>query len=188
MEDDAELSVGLSVTCSTSMDDCYDVNTDRVDEPCASTSSLPFNMVPFITKSVSPPSASMAVFYPQLTNYDIPIIMNQRHRDKNDEDHIDNEHIKLEPVEVNESTSQKHKGKQKVTKRRNDETLTYELLREQSSETSDFSTKNRKAFFCRACGKAFKFQTSLLRHNNKVHISKYQCPTCNRVFFSAGLP
>ncbi|XP_034242156.1 zinc finger protein 184-like [Thrips palmi] len=50
------------------------------------------------------------------------------------------------------------------------------------SEASDYSSKTRKSFFCRACGKSFKFQTSLLRHNNKVHISKYQCSTCKRVF------
>lgn len=53
---------------------------------------------------------------------------------------------------------------------------------QQDSEASDYSSKARKSFFCRACGKSFKFQTSLLRHNNKVHISKYQCATCNRVF------
>ncbi|KAE8745360.1 hypothetical protein FOCC_FOCC007908 [Frankliniella occidentalis] len=53
---------------------------------------------------------------------------------------------------------------------------------QQESEASDYSPKARKSFFCRACGKSFKFQTSLLRHNNKVHISKYQCSTCNRVF------
>lgn len=53
---------------------------------------------------------------------------------------------------------------------------------QQDLEPSDYSSKARKSFLCRACGKSFKFQTSLLRHNNKVHISKYQCPSCNRVF------
>lgn len=42
--------------------------------------------------------------------------------------------------------------------------------------------KARRSFTCHACAKTFKFQTSLLRHNNKVHNSKYQCATCNRVF------
>lgn len=164
------------------MDDCYNVNVERADEPCASTSSLPFGMVPFMTKSVSPPSTPMSMFYPQLSNYDLPILMNQRRRDKNENDNIDDtEHLELTPPDLNESIRQKHKAKQKVPKRRTDD-LSYETLREQSTETSDYTTKNRKAFFCRACGKAFKFQTSLLRHNNKVHISKYQCPTCSRVF------
>lgn len=48
--------------------------------------------------------------------------------------------------------------------------------------SNDNLTNSQKAFFCRECGKEFKFQTSLLRHNNKVHISKYQCPTCCKVF------
>lgn len=39
---------------------------------------------------------------------------------------------------------------------------------QQDSEATDYSSKARKSFFCRACGKSFKFQTSLLRHNNKV--------------------
>lgn len=46
----------------------------------------------------------------------------------------------------------------------------------------DGGEKNRKIFYCRDCGKSFKFQTSLLRHNNKVHNCKYRCPTCHRVF------
>lgn len=186
MEDEAELAVGLSVTCSTTIDECYVVDVERTDEACASTSELSFGMVPFMTKSGSPSAAPVALVCPSLS-YEIPLIVNQRsgtRRDKNqNEDIVGSEEIDTTaPLIANDAGRQKYKQKQKTQLKKSSVNTLYSSSRESDTEVSDYSTKNRKAFFCRACGKAFKFQTSLLRHNNKVHISKYQCPTCSRLF------
>lgn len=190
MEDEAELAVGLSVTCSTTIDECYVVDVEKTeDEACASTSELSFGMVPFMTKSESPSASPVALVCPGLS-YEIPLIVNQRsgtRRDKNQNEDIivDSEGIDIAaPLITSDSGRQKYnKQKQKMQLKQKPSTnMSYSSSRELDPEVSDYSTKNRKAFFCRACGKAFKFQTSLLRHNNKVHISKYQCPTCSRLF------
>lgn len=180
-------AVGLSVTCSTTIDECYVVDVERTDEACASTSELSFGMVPFMTKSGSPSAAPVALVCPSLS-YEIPLLVNQRsgtRRDKNQNEDIavDSEEIDITaPLIANDAGRQKYKQKQKTQLNKSSVNTLYSSSRESDTEVSDYSMKNRKAFFCRACGKAFKFQTSLLRHNNKVHISKYQCPTCSRLF------
>lgn len=187
MEDDAELAVGLSVTCSTTIDECYVVDVERTDDTCPSTSELSFGMVPFMTKSRSP-TTPVALVCPNLGNYEIPLVINQRggtRRDKNANEDItvDSEEIDITaPLITIETGRQKYKQKQKTPLKKSVVNTSYSSSKEEGPLVSDYSTKNRKAFFCRACGKAFKFQTSLLRHNNKVHISKYQCPTCSRLF------
>lgn len=180
--------MGLSVTCSTSIDECYVVDVERSDETCASTSELSFGVVPFMTKSRSPSATPIALVCPSLASYEIPLVVNQRsgtRRDKNQNEDIiiDSEEIDITaPLITIETGRPKHKQKQKTPLKKSVVNTSYSSNREEDPQVSDYSTKNRKAFFCRACGKAFKFQTSLLRHNNKVHISKYQCPTCSRLF------
>ncbi|PSN55603.1 hypothetical protein C0J52_04070 [Blattella germanica] len=192
------------------MADCYDVDVENTDEPCASTSSLPFAMATY-GKGHGPPNP-VAMFYPQLSGYEIhPLLLNQRRRgahDKQSDDTSDTECSAFGLVTTpmhKELLRQGFKQKQKSQKRRaatsNEQqdpsasTNNFpeiiasaspdnfpEIITGDESQTPDYTPKIRKSFFCRACGKAFKFQTSLLRHNNKVHISKYQCPTCSRVF------
>ncbi|KAJ9594140.1 hypothetical protein L9F63_014456 [Diploptera punctata] len=181
------------------MADCYDVDVERSDEPSASTSSLPFGIGGY-GKSHGAPNP-VAMFYPQLSGYEIhPLLLTQRRRAAQDKLQIDDtsdaESSALSLVTSpmhKELLRQSFKQKQKTTKRKavdNDQgdistVPTPENFPEiitGDTDTSDYAAKPRKSFYCRACGKAFKFQTSLLRHNNKVHISKYQCPTCSRVF------
>lgn len=179
------------------MEDPYcDVEVERnvVDgEQGSSTSggTLPY-MSTFSGKHAGPGSVTM--FYPQLSGYDIhPLLINQRRRSAQSEKLIDPQ----DPLEDTQTLTPalnnhqlkdtRFKQKLKPGKRRpNDLQDESYVLPENptglDNEASDYSAKNRKSFYCRACGKAFKFQTSLLRHNNKVHISKYQCPTCSRVF------
>lgn len=188
MEDDAELAVGLSVTCSTTIDECYVVDVERTDEACASTSELSYGVVPFIAKSKTPSVAPVALVCPTLGTFELPLLINQRggaRRDKNQNEDLilDSEEIDITaPLIASDPGRQKYKQKQKTPLKKSVVNTSYTSSREVDPQVSDYSTKNRKAFFCRACGKAFKFQTSLLRHNNKVHISKYQCPTCSRLF------
>lgn len=190
-----------SVTFPNSMADCYDVDVERTDEPCASTSTLPFGMGAY-GKPHGPPNP-VAMFYPQLSGYEIhPLLMNQRRRAALEKQQTesgtgDKDSTALGLVTTSmhkELMRQSFKQKQKCPKRRAPSSDDQGDLSTASgntfpqsvtgseAEASDYSAKSRKSFFCRACGKAFKFQTSLLRHNNKVHISKYQCPTCSRVF------
>lgn len=189
-----------SVTLPNSMADCYDVDVERTDEPRASTSNLPFGMGAY-GKPHGPPNP-VAMFYPQLSGYEIhPLIINQRRRVaheklQSESGTTDSDATALGLVTTpmhKELMRQSFKQKQRSPKRRNASSDDQDLsaasgnsfpqsVADVETEASDYSAKSRKSFFCRACGKAFKFQTSLLRHNNKVHISKYQCPTCSRVF------
>jgi len=182
------------------MADCYDVDVERTDEPRASTSNLPFGIAAY-GKPHGPPNP-VAMFYPQLSGYEIhPLVINQRRRAAHEKlqtesGTTDSESSPLGLVTTpmhKELMRQSFKQKQKPPKRRVASSDDQDLSAASGNsfpqsgagaegETSDYSSKTRKSFFCRACGKAFKFQTSLLRHNNKVHISKYQCPTCSRVF------
>lgn len=182
------------------MADCYDVDVERTDEPRASTSNLPFGMGAY-GKAHGTPNP-VAMFYPQLSGYDIhPLLINQRRKVAHEKlqsgsGNTDSDATALGLVTTpmhKELMRQSFKQKQRSPKRRNassdDQDLSAasgnsfpESVAGAETEASDYSAKSRKSFFCRACGKAFKFQTSLLRHNNKVHISKYQCPTCSRVF------
>jgi uncharacterized C2H2 Zn-finger protein len=182
------------------MADCYDVDVERSDEPCASTSNLPFGMGAY-GKPHGPPNP-VAMFYPQLSGYEIrPLIINQHRRAAHEKlqtesgaTDSDSTALRLVTTPMHkELIRQNFKQKQRSPKRRVPNTDPGDLstasgnsfpqsVAGAETEASDYSAKSRKSFFCRACGKAFKFQTSLLRHNNKVHISKYQCPTCSRVF------
>lgn len=164
------------------------MDVERTDETCASTSELSFGVVPFMTKNRSPTATPVALVCPNLGSYEIPLVINQRggtRRDKNENEDIvvDSEEIDITaPLITIDTGRQKYKQKQKTPLKKSAVNTSYSSSKEEDPQVSDYSTKNRKAFFCRACGKAFKFQTSLLRHNNKVHISKYQCPTCSRLF------
>ncbi|KAK6627838.1 hypothetical protein RUM44_010317 [Polyplax serrata] len=178
------------------MEDPYcDVEVERNDgEQGSSTSggTLPY-MSTFSGKHAGPGSVTM--FYPQLTGYDIhPLLINQRRRSAQNEKLLDQqdplEETQALNPDINNHQLKDVRYKQKLktaTKRRPNELQDESYVLPENptgleTEASDYSAKNRKSFYCRACGKAFKFQTSLLRHNNKVHISKYQCPTCSRVF------
>ncbi|CAG2054317.1 unnamed protein product [Timema podura] len=181
------------------MADCFDVDVEQTDEPSSSTSSLQLAMAAY-TKTHGASSNPMAMFYPQIS-YDLhPLLLNQRRRSANEK--LQTNILGSDPLTLGLVTNPLHKEllrqsyrqKQKISKRDPATEIDPLLIPSRTVNTfpdglsageldpSDFSTKPRKSFFCRACGKSFKFQTSLLRHNNKVHISKYQCPTCNRVF------
>lgn len=177
------------------MEDPYcDVEIERSEGDQGSSSSggaLPY-MSTFSGKHGGP--ASVTMFYPQLSSYDIhPLLINQRRRSAQN-DKLTEPQDPLEdspPLNPGLSNLQlkdaRFKQKIKAPKRRTNDLQDETFVLPDNpagldNEASDYSAKNRKSFYCRACGKAFKFQTSLLRHNNKVHISKYQCPTCSRVF------
>ncbi|XKL69280.1 hypothetical protein PGB90_007049 [Kerria lacca] len=172
------------------MDQCYgDIDVDQSDlDLSGSSSSLPFDFMECNKSPMSP--THVAMFYPQL-GYDFhPLLMNQRKKSDcekpdtqslltNDDFQLPTHHLVISPPKV--------KSKQKTTKyiKKRSETIFNTTALPQSSQldtSTDSVEKNRKIFFCHDCGKSFKFQTSLLRHNNKVHNCKYQCPTCHRVF------
>ena len=70
--------MGLSVTCSTTIDECYVVDVERTDEACASTSELSYGVVPFIAKSKTPSVAPVALVCPTLGTFELPLLINQR--------------------------------------------------------------------------------------------------------------
>ncbi len=173
------------------MDPFYsDIEFDPTDlDLCDSSSTLPFDFVDCSKPVMSPTHVTM--FYPQL-GYDLhPLLTNQRKLTDPDKlessSLLTDDDIQLSAHLVIDASKTKEKQKSsKYTKKR-----TVPVARGATSIqiqspllnlTSDSNERNRKIFFCRACGKSFKFQTSLLRHNNKVHNCKYQCPTCHRVF------
>lgn len=170
------------------MEQCYpDIDVDQSDlDVSASSSSLPFEFVEYNKSQMSP--SHVAMFYPQL-GYDLhPLLMNQRKRndslDKLDASPLlttDDFQVAPHHLVINSTKITKTRPKSKCSRKKED---LREATTSQTSPTDvpDVQEKNRKIFFCRDCGKSFKFQTSLLRHNNKVHNCKYQCPTCHRVF------
>lgn len=176
------------------MEDPYcDVEVDRNEAEQGSSTSggtLPY-MSTFTGKHGGP--AAVTMFYPQLS-YDIhPLLINQRRRSAQNDKLLDpqdplDDSPPLNPTLNNHQLKDaRYKQKLKAPKRRPNDLPDESFVLPENptgldTEASDYSAKNRKSFYCRECGKAFKFQTSLLRHNNKVHISKYQCPTCSRVF------
>lgn len=167
------------------MDQCYpDLDVDQSDlDVSGSSSGFPFEFVESNKSQMSP--SHVAMFYPQL-GYDLhPLLMNQRKR--NDSDKLDSSplltnddfqvaphHLVITPTKITKTKKSKPSRKKELPV---EPTST-----SHSTESPETIEKNRKIFFCRDCGKSFKFQTSLLRHNNKVHNCKYQCPTCHRVF------
>ncbi|XP_039300039.1 uncharacterized protein LOC120355554 [Nilaparvata lugens] len=139
------------------------------------------------------PSPPLALFYPQL-GYEIhPFLLSQHHaharhpnmaatpfEEADDASHLlDNEHAVFGAPNMLEDPLRT--PKHKPVKRKPIETP-YPVEPCAADSNADYAIKNRKIFICKLCEKTFKFQTSLLRHNNKVHISKYQCQTCHRVF------
>lgn len=175
----------------SAMDQCYgDIDVEQSDLDISSGSTeLPFEFIECNKSSMSP--SHVAMFYPQL-GYDLhPLLMNQRKCSDsvseklsaqslltNDDIQVPTHHLVINPPK-----SAKNKQKSTKSVKKKDEThLNSVLSRTVRHDISETGEKNRKTFYCRECGKSFKFQTSLLRHNNKVHNCKYQCPTCHRVF------
>ncbi|XP_026681840.1 RB-associated KRAB zinc finger protein-like isoform X1 [Diaphorina citri] len=165
MEDDNDLGerhsgVGLSITCPTSLDEFADsieveVETDPLD--------LDFDL--------SPPS----LFYPQLHS----LFMKPGVGAMGDPTSLNLDE------KTTDLPSPKYFIKTMKPKRRPPAAEAedpYQCFSNDITNTPSSGKHMRKVFYCRSCGKSFKFQTSLLRHNNKVHISKYTCPTCHRVF------
>ncbi|XP_060876339.1 uncharacterized protein LOC132949458 isoform X1 [Metopolophium dirhodum] len=172
--------LGLSVHCTTSIEDFCDGDLEQPDtDPSPSNSGLSYDLTAF-PKTTS----AMTMFYPHLNGYDIhPLLLNQRRRNQMESSFIDPLNLPPHPLmpDVPRQMIHKNKVRPKVSHRRSDFT---------NAQSSDFEQPlivdtekyHRKSFYCVACSKTFKFQTSLLRHNNKVHISKYQCQSCHRVF------
>ncbi|XP_066998971.2 zinc finger protein 878 [Anabrus simplex] len=186
---------GVTGVPFTNMAECYDEEVEHTEEPCASTSDLPFGY----GKTRASPTP-VAMFYPQLSGYEVhPLILNPRRKGMPEKIKSENALTDSEPDVALGLSSPIHKDLMIQNYRQRDSHSPSRRVDSNTdqvgelpvmsgkschgeTEVSDYSSKSRKSFFCRACGKAFKFQTSLLRHNNKVHISKYQCPTCSRVF------
>ncbi|KAL1464047.1 hypothetical protein WDU94_003731, partial [Cyamophila willieti] len=156
--------VGLSITCPTSFDPLEFTDSIEVE---VDTDPLLFDF------DLSPPS----LFYPQLHN----LFM------KPNSGMSDPPSLNLDEKSTELKPSAKYFIKTMKPKRRPAPPEdSYQCERPFSNDITNTecstSKQTRKLFYCRSCGKSFKFQTSLLRHNNKVHISKYTCPTCHRVF------
>lgn len=154
----------------------------------------PQGHLPYMSTFAKHGAPSVAMLYPQLT-YDLhPLLLNQRRRSSQSEKYPDSldpleETSSLNPtlssIHLKDSARYKPKLKMPVKRRIHEQEEPYGMPERppvMEEPSSEYSAKIRKSFFCSSCGKTFKFQTSLLRHNNKVHISKYQCPTCARVF------
>uniref|UniRef100_A0A1B6LUY4 C2H2-type domain-containing protein n=1 Tax=Graphocephala atropunctata TaxID=36148 RepID=A0A1B6LUY4_9HEMI len=153
LQDEADLSVGLSVTCSTAAD-----GLPVPQQPLPSMSSLyPMQY----TTQHFPQYDSEPLSYPSdiSVNYTILNSANQMYEFEQDAKNI----ITLDSCKVKEP---EHQGENNVP----------------YGSPARVQTEAHKMQVCKACGKTFKFQTSLLRHNNKVHISRYQCSACYRVF------
>ncbi|XP_050533428.1 uncharacterized protein LOC126901171 isoform X2 [Daktulosphaira vitifoliae] len=170
----------LSVHCTTSLDDYCDGELEKQDcDPCPSSSGFSYDLTSF-PKSTS---SAMSMFYPHLNSYDIhPLLMNQKRRPV-ESSLIDPPNLPPHPLipDVSRQIIHKSKVRGKVTNRQSDYNCG-ELPNCDQTFIVDADRCQRKTFYCVACSKTFKFQTSLLRHNNKVHISKYQCQSCHRVF------
>lgn len=173
--------LGLSVHCTTSIEDYCDGDLEQPDsDPSPSTSGLSYDLATFPKTS-----SAMSMFYPHLNGYDIhPLLLNQKRRQL---EPPNGNPLNLPPhplmPDVPRQIVYKTKVRTKVCHRRPNFTNDQSPNSEQSSiEDTNKCQRKSKSFYCVACSKTFKFQTSLLRHNNKVHISKYQCQSCQRVF------
>lgn len=157
MDDDNDL--GLSLTCPSSLDEFADsLDIDEVERD-----PLGFDF------ELSPP------FYSQLHSLfmkpDTSLSLDEK-----------NTSIDLKPSGKYFIKTMKPKRRPSSSvKPSQDESYQY-FSSNISNDTEPSQKQPRKLYYCKSCGKSFKFQTSLLRHNNKVHISKYTCPTCQRVF------
>lgn len=167
-----------------------------------SISSVPFDFTECNKAQMSP--THVAMFYPQL-GYDLhPLLMNQRKRTEsmnekfNSQTLVTNDDFSLSAHHL-VINSPKAKNKQKSFRCAKKPPMVVDYMDSSTTPAPMLPLsspgalpcqpsmplaveKHRKIFYCRECGKSFKFQTSLLRHNNKVHNCKYQCPTCHRVF------
>lgn len=166
------------------MDHCFSgMDFAEPSDPDASDGAmLPLD---FVDKS------EMFMFYPEL-GYDLHAqLMNQRRRaeaEKYNPPPLLLDDLPPPQIPQNLSTNTKMK-KPKFSKSLKNNAFVDSMFRSSLPSPAippmaavDTGEKNRKIFYCRDCGKSFKFQTSLLRHNNKVHNCKYRCPTCHRVF------
>ncbi|XP_050436860.1 uncharacterized protein LOC126843388 isoform X2 [Adelges cooleyi] len=171
--------LGLSVHCTSSIDDYCEGELEQPDsDPSPSTSGLSYDLTAF-PKTTS----TMSMFYPHLNGYDIhPLLINQKRRQM-EPPMIDSLNLPPHPLipDIPRQAIQKAKMRGKATHRQLDYT-NGQLPNCDQALIVEADRCQRKSFCCVACSKTFKFQTSLLRHNNKVHISKYQCQSCHRVF------
>lgn len=163
------VAVGLSVTCSTTTDDGYCKNEPYAlqHEVAAMYSSL-MNYTP---ENIPPPNES-SIHNPGF-NFNQSFIQGELGNSFNQSENLKSDEggfVSLDSCEL---------GKNKINLSRsrvgNIKSSSHILLKNEHSES-------HKMQVCQTCGKTFKFQTSLLRHNNKVHFSRYQCSACCRVF------
>ncbi|RZF38310.1 hypothetical protein LSTR_LSTR017696 [Laodelphax striatellus] len=182
------------------MGDIYNTMETRKDDLSVSSSNLQLPMgdggggYVGVGDTMNRPSPPLALFYPQL-GYEIhPFLLSQHHahtrhqnmgafEEADDTNLLENDHAVFGAPNLLEDPLRPKLPNKPPKRKPPIETQPYPVnMVEQPDSNADYSMKNRKIFFCKLCEKTFKFQTSLLRHNNKVHISKYQCQTCHRVF------
>ncbi|KAG8255453.1 hypothetical protein J6590_064352 [Homalodisca vitripennis] len=163
-QDEADLSVGLSVTCSTVVEDEGVVDGLPVPhQPLPSMSSL--YTMQYAPEHI-PLYNSEPMSYPPDISVNYTILNNANHMygfEQDTKDIITLDSCKVSEPELRPDLLQREDG------------VPYESPGRLQGEA-------HKMQVCKVCGKTFKFQTSLLRHNNKVHISRYQCSACCRVF------
>lgn len=163
------LAVGLSVTCSTTTDDSYCKN-----EPYAlhhEVASMYSSLINYTPENI-PPSNESSMHNPGF-NFNQSFIQSELGNSFTQSENLESDDggfVSLDSYEL---------GKNKIDLSRsrveNIKSSSHILLKNEHSES-------HKMQVCQTCGKTFKFQTSLLRHNNKVHFSRYQCSACCRVF------
>lgn len=162
-------AVGLSVTCSTTTDDSYCKN-----EPYSlhhEVSAMYSSLINYTPENI-PPSNESSIHNPAF-NFNQSLIQGELGNSYNQSENLKSD----EGGFVSSDSYESSKNKIDLSRSR----------AENIKSSSQILTKNEhseshKMQVCQTCGKTFKFQTSLLRHNNKVHISRYQCSACCRVF------
>lgn len=163
------VAVGLSVTCSTTTDDSYCKN-----EPYAlhqEVASMYSSLMNYTPENISPSNESSIhnsgfSFNQSLIQSELGNSFNQSENLKLDEGgfmRLDSCELSKNKIDLSRSRVENIKSSSHILPK---------------NEQSD----SHKMQVCQTCGKTFKFQTSLLRHNNKVHFSRYQCSACCRVF------
>lgn len=163
------LAVGLSVTCSTTTDDSYCKN-----EPYAlhhEVASMYSSLMNYTPENI-PPSNESSMHNPGF-NFNQSFIQSELGNSFNQSENLESDDggfVSLDSYELG-------KNKRDLSRSRveNIKSSSHIILKNEHSES-------HKMQVCQTCGKTFKFQTSLLRHNNKVHFSRYQCSACCRVF------
>lgn len=104
-------SVGLSVHCTTSIEDFCDGDLEQPDtDPSPSTSGLSYDLTAF-PKTTS----AMSMFYPHLNGYDIhPLLLNQKRRNQMESSFIDPLNLPPHPLMPDVPRQMIHKNKASI--------------------------------------------------------------------------